>query len=375
MRIAVDARELAGHATGVGRYLREILAAWGRLPEAGTHEIVLCSPEPIDVSAFGGAAVTTVTRPGGGGTAWEQLVLPGLLRDAGADVLFAPGYTAPLRSPVPVVLVVHDVSFAAHPEWFSWREGARRRTITRLAAAQARRVLTISEFSKREIVAHLGTDREKITVIYPGLTQIPVGRAFTARLANDKGSPHEGSPHERQSVLFVGSIFGRRHVPELIQGFARIAASHPALQLDIVGENRTSPPLDLGAIAHGAGVGDRVHLRSYVSEEELERLYGRAGVLAFLSDYEGFGLTPLEALGAGVPIIVLDTPVTREVYGEAAFYIAAPEPSRIAAAIAQAVFDDAARKDVLAARGGVLARYSWDDCARRVLAVLTGAAA
>ena len=359
MRIAIDARELSGRPTGVGRYLREILAAWGRLPGAAAHEIVLCGTEPIDVTAFPGISVTAATRSGGG-TAWEQFVLPGLLRDVRADVLFAPGYTAPLRSPVPVVLVIHDVSFAAHPEWFSWREGARRRTVTRLAAARARRVLTISEFSKREIEVHLGTDPAKVSVIYPGRTQVHVARAFTT---------------PDSSVLYVGSIFNRRHLPELIQGFAQLAAAHPDLQLDIVGENRASPPLDLDAIASRAEVGDRVHIRSYVSDEELGRLYGRAAVLAFLSDYEGFGLTPLEALGAGLPIVVLDTALAREVYGDAAVYVAKPEPARIATAIGQALFDPAERGRMLAAAPGVLARYSWDTCARRVLEMLTGAAA
>ena len=91
----------------------------------------------------------------GAGTLWEQTALPRLVRDSRADVLFAPGYTGPLCCPVPMVVAIHDVSFAAHPEWFSWREGARRRSVTRLAARRAARILTISEFSKREIVAHL----------------------------------------------------------------------------------------------------------------------------------------------------------------------------------------------------------------------------
>ena len=69
-----------------------------------------------------------------------------------------------------MVVAIHDVSFAAHPEWFRWREGARRRTIVRLAARSARRIITISRFSKREIIAHLGVERDKIVVAYPGVT-------------------------------------------------------------------------------------------------------------------------------------------------------------------------------------------------------------
>src|SRR4029079_5996293 len=100
-----------------------------------------------DLTPFRPLHVSLVTAPGDG-TAWEQFALPRLLRAARADVLFAPAYAVPLRSPVPFVVAIHDVSFAAHPEWFSWREGARRRVLARLSAERARRVLTISEFSK-----------------------------------------------------------------------------------------------------------------------------------------------------------------------------------------------------------------------------------
>ena len=103
MRIAIDARELQGHATGVGTYLSGILDEWATLPAAAQHTIILCKPE---------------TR---GGTWWEQRVLPRLIREANADVLFSPGYTAPLLAGVPTVVAIHDVSFAAHPEWFGWR--------------------------------------------------------------------------------------------------------------------------------------------------------------------------------------------------------------------------------------------------------------
>ena len=88
-------------------------------------------------------------------------MLPRLVRNGKADVLFSPGYTAPLFAGVPMVVAIHDVSFAAHPEWFGWREGLRRRMLTRLSARRAARVLTISEFSKREIVTRLGVARRK----------------------------------------------------------------------------------------------------------------------------------------------------------------------------------------------------------------------
>jgi len=345
MKIAIDARELHGKPTGVGRLLRKLLEEWTRMPAAQAHEFIELAP----------AAQGTK-----GGTLWEQLVLPRLVRQARADVLFAPAYSGPIFSRVPMVVAIHDVSFAAHPEWFGWREGLRRRTTTRLAARAAAHVITISEFSKREIAAHLGMDASKITVVYPGVT--PVTRATSL-----KGSPH------RCTALFVGSIFNRRHVPELIEGFALLARSRPEMQLEIVGDNRTTPHVDLDAVVQATRMADRIHLRSYVSDHHLTQLYGDASAFVFLSDYEGFGLTPLEALASGVPVVLLDTPVAREICGDAAFYVNRPDPEVVAAALQKVLFDAAERERLLTAATRVLPRYSWTSFAAHVLAALVEA--
>jgi glycosyltransferase involved in cell wall biosynthesis len=349
MRIAIDARELDGKPTGVGRYLSEILSAWKDLPAAAAHEFILCAPGPHE----------------GRGTRWEQLTLPRLVREARADVLFSPGYTGPALSPTPIVVAIHDVSFAAHPEWFGWKEGLRRRTLTRLTARRACRVVTISEFSKREIVEHLGVDPGKIDVVY-----IAAGR--TRPRAPGAGG-QEGP--RRNLVLFVGSLFNRRHLPELIEGFGRVARRRPDVRLEIVGDNRTNPHINISHLAAEAAVGHRIRIRSYVGEDELSLLYSEARAFAFLSEYEGFGLTPLEALAAGVPIVVLDTPVAREIYGDAATYVPRADPALIDAALDRVLFDEAERLRIFTEATGVLSRYSWRDCATKVLEILTGCGA
>ena len=357
MNIAVDARELAGHPTGVGRYLAELPERWADMPDAQRHTWRLYSHEPIHVpQAF---ARQSTVLPGSGGTRWEQATFAGALKRDRPDVVFSPGYTAPLTAPAPIALTIHDVSFAAHPEWFRWREGLRRRTLTRFSARRARRVLTVSEFSKREIVRELGVDEAKVEAIYSGVTSslYPVGRALSR------------SP----LVLYVGSIFNRRHVPELIEGFARVARRRPDVHLEIVGDNRTTPPIAIGPLVRATGTGDRIRVRDYVSDDELASLYGRARVFAFLSEYEGFGLTPLEALGAGIPVVVLDTPVAREIYGEAAMYVRAPDPPLIETALEQTLFDNGARQRMIGAARDLLPRYSWPECAAKVLRALESA--
>jgi len=353
MRIAIDARELSGKSTGVGRYLAQILTAWGELPRAAAHEYVLCSPEPIMVP--GTLRASVVTAPGRR-TLWEQRALPRLA--AGSDVLFAPGYSGPLRSPVPMVITIHDVSFAAHPEWFSWREGVRRRWVTRMSARRAAKIITVSDFSKREIVRHLGVPQSRIEVIYSGLTIVA-----------------PALPAAREPlVLYVGSLFNRRHIPELIEGFTRVAGQYPDVRLELVGDNRTRPVIDVDALIARSAARDRIRARSYVPDDQLASLYARASAFAFLSDYEGFAMTPLEALGAGMPVVLLDTEVAREIYGPAATYVEDADPARIATALARVLFDQPERNRLIDAAAPQLERYSWRECAQRTLQVLLSCA-
>jgi glycosyltransferase involved in cell wall biosynthesis len=112
-----------------------------------------------------------------------------------------------------------------------------------------------------------------------------------------------------------------------------------------------------------------VTIAAYVDEARLARLYGAAQVFAFLSEYEGFGLTPLEALAAGVPIVVLDTPVAREVYSEAAWFVP-PDERAVASALEALLVDPAEAQALLSRAPAVLARYSWDRAAHETLDAL-----
>jgi glycosyltransferase involved in cell wall biosynthesis len=364
MKIAIDARELSGRPTGVGRYLAELLRAWDRFPSPIDHEFALCSAAPVDTPPLARLNVTRYVERGGGPW-WEQRSLPRLAARAGGDVLFAPAYSGPVFPGMPMVVTIHDVSFAAHPEWFAPREGLRRRLTTRWAARRARRVLTVSDFSKREIVRCFGTDPSKIHVVYSGATP---------QIAAASEAPAPAMAPANAMVLFVGSIFARRHVPELVEGFGRLARRQPGVTLEVVGDNRSRPPLDLDAVVRAHVADGRVRIRHYVSDADLGALYRGASAFAFLSEYEGFGLTPLDALAAGIPIVVLDTEVAREIYGPAAVYVARPEPALVEAGLETALFDVETRRRVLAAAPYVLERYSWQESARRTLQVLLAAA-
>ena len=357
LTIGIDARELLGETTGVGRYLGELLRRWAVNNER-PRRFLLYTPQalPFLTTLPADAPIRQIVVGSGTGTWWEQTHLRRAVRADAPDVFFAPAYTAPLALRLPLVVTIHDVSFAAHPEWFTPREGARRRLLTRQAARAAELILTDSEFSRREIVQRLSAPLDRLMVVPPGVTTRPKAESRTRKAP---------------LVLFVGSIFTRRRLPETIAAFAEATARRPDARLLIVGADRSHPPLQLDTLAAAAGVGDRVEIRRYVADSELDALYQRASVFVFLSDYEGFGLTPLEALSAGVPIVVKDTPVAREVYGDAAWYVNPTDLVRSAAEAIGSLLDDPVAGDTLLDRApAILDRYSWDSAAARTLAAL-----
>jgi glycosyltransferase involved in cell wall biosynthesis len=354
MHVGIDGRELSGHVTGVGRFLQRLLREWTLSASGRRHRYSVYSPDgkialPPD---FPGEVVLV---PGPGGTWWEQQSLAAAVRRDRPDVFFAPGYSAPLVTGVPFVVVIHDVSYIAHPEWFGWREGIRRRLLARWSAARAGRVVTISEFSRQEIVRHLGVRGDDIDVVYLGVDVV-----------------HTRTAVERDElVLYVGSIFNRRNVPALLTAFAQVAAARSRARLEIVGNDRTRPPEGISSLVAASPAAERIRLRPWVSDEELGVLYARASAFAFLSEYEGMGLTPLEALAAGVPPVVLDTPVARETLGDAAVFVPHPEPRAVATAIdALLVPSSELRRTLLAAAPAVLQRYRWSDAAAAVMSTL-----
>ncbi len=375
MRIGIDARELFGRPTGVGRYLAELLVRWGRPPTTTAHEFILYAPQtdeplPAPVRAVldeSGGAVALRRLPGVPGTWWEQTTLPRMARHDRLDRWFAPAYSAPLLAPAPVVLTIHDLSFVAHPEWFSRREGLRRRATARLLARRASAILTDSEFSRTQITELLGVPKTSVRVIPLGVSPPDGSRPPPDQTAARRD---EGHGNDHRLILFVGSILNRRRVPDLLHSFAALASVHPELRLAIVGENRSHPHQDLAGLADTLGIVDRVTIASYVTEADLADLYARAAAFAFLSEYEGFGLTPLEALAAGVPIVVLDTRVARELYGDAALFVQPGDLGGTADALRALLFDATVRRDLLARAGPVLARYSWDRTAQETLAAL-----
>ena len=366
MLIGVDARELQGRATGTGRYLRNLLRVWSR---EGSDTLIAYfngpAPEdpvlaaPVRVRPLGDAPVR--------GLAWQQRILPRAAVRDGLDVFFSPAYTCPLGLRVPRVTTVHDLSFFALPHEFGLLDGLKRRTLVRASVRASSRVLAQSDFTRRELLAWFPESASRLRVIPLGpdddLPQAPPRVEARGRLG--LAGP---------LLLTVGSIFNRRCLPELLRATAEVARRVPGLRLDVVGENRTHPRLDVEALVRRLDLADRVRIAGFLTDAELSLRYAAADVAVFLSDYEGFGLGVLEAMARGVPVVASARPAMGELFGPAALLVDPRDPAQVAAAVLRILSDEGLSRD-LAARGRTLAQgYSWHRTAQETRAALAEAA-
>ena len=301
------------------------------------------------------------------GLRWQEGRLPLAAREDGLDVFFSPAYSCPLGLDVPRVTTVHDMSFFSVPDDFTLRDGMRRRATVAASIAASRRVLAVSDFTRREIGAYFPAAAGRIVVTPHG--------------ADDDLAPPPSREDARARlglrgplVLAVGTILNRRCVPTLFHAAARARRAFPGLTLDLVGENRTHPALDLAALAGRSGLGEHARLSGFVDEAGLAERYAAADACVVLSEYEGFGLPALEAMARGVPVVASTSPALGEVFGEAALLVDPRDAPGVADALTRILRDPALGADLVARGRALAARHSWAECARLTRAALHEAA-
>ncbi len=296
--IAIDGRPLSGPAGGVRRYITELWRAMGHVDPDLTG--VALGGDPVSARAAGlqHARVRSLLSTNLG---WSALALPRAARRLRADVFHAPAYTAPLWGARPLVLTIHDVSYARHPEWYPHASGALRQAFYRRSAQRADRIITDSTFSRDEIVAAYGIDAAKMSVV-------PLGVSADFRPASTVA--------REPVILHVGDLHTRRNLRLLVEVVAGLSQSIPGLTLVLVGTDR-GEGASLTALARSLKASDVLHLVGAVRESELCAWYQRAAVLAYPSRYEGFGLPVVEAMACGAPVVASRGSSLTEVVGDA----------------------------------------------------------
>ncbi|WP_253258855.1 glycosyltransferase family 4 protein [Subtercola boreus] len=365
LRVLFDATAIPVDRGGVGRYVENVVV---ELVRSGVPLAVVCQPR--DRSAFAAAGVTRVIEIAGwGGRAsgrlvWEQLVLPGLARRAGAAIIHSPHYTFPLFTRRKRVVTVHDLTFFTAPEvhgrvkrvfFRSWIRAARLLGVTVVtpSRATADEYLRITHASPRSVVdAPLGYDS---TIFHP--PAVAELEAFEASLV---------PPVAAGWVAFLGTLEPRKNVRALVQGFTEAvrdtpAASRPALLLAGGSGWDDSVP---AAVSDAVAAGVDVRMLGYLTLEQLRALLGGSLLTAYPSLGEGFGLPVLEAMASGSAVLTTRRLSLPEVGGDAVRYTDVDSAS-IGRGIRQLLADPAERARLAVAGAARAAEFTWAACASR----------
>lgn len=350
-RIAIDGR-MALH-TGIGRYLRCLLSEWSRTGEAGRF---LCVVNPSQGLGWipKGAEIHVLPREIPVYSLAEQTTLARLLARLPWDLLHAPHFNVPwlLGAERPFVATIHDLIYLVSTEGgrtplHAWAA----RALLRRTAARAARILTVSEFSGREIARLLGA--AGVRVVHHGADHLP------------EGDP--SAPRDAATLLYVGNHLPHKNLPFLMGVLAALARKVPHARLEVTG-SRSRHTAAAAAAAERHGVADRVRWLGAVDDAALAAAYRRATVLVLPSLHEGFGFPAVEAMRLGLPVAATDATALPEVVGDAGLLLPPSDAPAWTDALA-ALLADGARRRALAERGILRARaLTWAAAARATAA-------
>ena len=360
MKVAIDAHMVGERETGNETYAVNLLRGLAELPGNDRFAVLTPHPERLraivplpqrfqEVRVWPARSVLRVPF-GIPIAAWRQRV----------DVLHMTTYITPLKAACPMVVTIHDLSFLAYPEAFSWRVRTLLRTLVPGSIARAARVIAVSEFTKQDVMRRYGVAAEKIAVTplapAPGFSRLP--NPLDGALPASITEPY---------VLAVGNLEPRKNLTRLLEAFAVIVTERGfAGSLVLVGQAARGSTA-LRDAAKLRGIESRVVFTGFVTQPELNRLYNRAVMFVYPSLYEGFGLPPIEAMKCGCPVVASNVSALPETTGSAALLVDPRSTAEIANAMT-AVLErpDLARQ--LRERGLAHAStYSWAATAARTL--------
>jgi glycosyltransferase involved in cell wall biosynthesis len=354
LRVGIDGRAFRSPAAGVRRYLQGLVPALHALDDA--PELVALGGDAASIPP-GVAHIDEPPHPPTN-AGWTLVGIPRSAARAGVDLIHAPAYTAPFWAGVPTVVTVHDVSYELHPEWYPYRRDWLRRAFYRRSACGAAHVLTVSEFSAREIGQAYRIPRERVTVAHLGVSAAfaPVRQGLPCALPAAVRTPfllHVGDLHQRRNLAVVvdAVLEARRHFGAL-----------PTLSLVLAGIDRGVADA-LCASAAEAGADEAVVPLGPVDEDELHRLYRCATALVYPSRYEGFGLPVLEAMASGTPVIASKGGSIPEVLGDAGILLDPDDDHGWTAAIVRVVNDEGLRVRMSESGLARAAGFTWSRTA------------
>jgi glycosyltransferase involved in cell wall biosynthesis len=286
---------------------------------------------------------------------WEQVCQPWAIYKSGVDLTHGTAFVGPLVCTCPLVITVHDLSFLLYPQSFRAANRIYLRIFTKLSVHRARRLIAVSESTKRDLVRHYRISPGKVDVVHNGVDADfrPLPPVQVARFRVEQGLAD-------RFILFVGTLEPRKNVIGLIEAYGRLSAPRPPLML-VGGKGWLYDAVF--ARADALGLSGDVHFVGYVPAEALPYWYNAATLFAYPSLYEGFGLPPLEAMACGTPVVATAASSLPEVVGDAGLLVEPESVAALTGAMERVLADSDLRAEMRAAGLDRASRFSWQKTA------------
>lgn len=366
MRIGIDAHAIGAQQGGNETYIRNLITALAELDQENQYTLYFSVSQAAEAwrNRYPNFQVRLLPPPTP--LVRVPVALAFELRRRPVDVLHVQ-YTAPPFCPVPVVTTIHDLAFEHLPETFTRRGKTQLRLTVRRTARNAAHILTVSEFSRQDIIRTYHLSPEKITVTHNGCEA-----QFTSQRASDSEAEtiKQKFGITRDYLLAVGSLQPRKNLVRLLRAYAMLRNQQPEfrLQLVIVGRQLWLYQEVLHEIKQ-QGFASDVIVTGYASNEDLPTLYRSAVALVYPSLFEGFGLPPLEAMACGTPVITSNSSSLPEVVGSAALLVNPYEEDELAQAMWKVANDATLRSQLREAGIQQAKQFTWMAAANKTLAV------
>jgi glycosyltransferase involved in cell wall biosynthesis len=360
VRIAIDARKLRDY--GIGTYVRNLLRELASQDDRHTF-VLLCRERDVDAIRALSPRFEPLVEHAANYSVREQFTLPRALARARIDLFHAPHYVVSPFVRCPFLVTIHDCIHLRFPQYLPNRAAyVYAKAMMTMSARRARRILTVSNASKDDILHYLKVPADKVEVIYNGLDV----RLVAPPTDEDVARVRDRFMLNSRFVLYTGNIKPHKNVDRLIEAYALLRRQgFEDVQLLIIGEEISRYP-NLRRLVHRHQLHRQVRFFGFVPDETLAVLYRLASVFVFPSLYEGFGLPPLEAMAAGAPVITSNVSSLPEVVDEAAVLIDPTDAGSIAAAMARVLGDADLRAELIRRGHERVKAFSWRRSVARV---------
>ncbi len=360
MRIGIDVRLVYHRQAGISRYMLQLIEGLARCDSEDEFTILQSfkSKEPLlSQSNFTRRRLLTPSHH-----RLEQLTLPIEISAMGLDVLHSPDFIPPFRRNCSSVITIHDLVFMLFPHFLT-KDAARYYSQIDQAVRRTDAIIAVSQATKNDIMRLLGVQEQRITVIYEAASPVfrPIKTPDLVQRVRERFGIHG------EFVLFVSTIEPRKNVPNLLKAFRQLLDNYRlGIKLVLAGERGWMFD-EVFKIVTDLDLVEDVIFLGRVSTEELLWLYNAAQVLVAPSIYEGFGLTPLEAMACGTPVVVSNVSSLPEVVGDAGILVDPHNVDELTVGIWRSLSDSKLRNCLIAKGLKRAATFSWDKAACETL--------